>query len=236
MEKLLDYMENQSNVALLPPPTEDSERVARIKKQIDIDAKWNFTPDRALLRYSGPQDVFIWDNLKKPENLDWETALNLGVDYEIVNYSVRTIDKFAPFEDWAAKSGDKRYILPSDPSWAEKFGGDEVKLLKLMPASAVQGRIIRCNLKTIESLDLHYGNTKACRRQLRQVRSTTGAFKSHWVWMYCDTYKGLGKFDPHLGKYRLHKGFDPRTIRRTYHSDDYQYEVDAYQSRLTVLH
>lgn len=217
MVRLLDFNPNKNEVF------DDS----KLSTMIALDVCYGCTPDLPKLRYSGPQDVFIWDDLKSPVAMNKKLGVKNDLDFVIDHYNIYTKQSFLPFENWTKTAGEPEFFLPTNPHWINDCFNEDVKAMEDVDPLPVQGRVITCNLKTLRALDNYYRNTEMFFRILQPVVGV-GAKYEKWVWVYFNRITQFTKYDPHERKHRLFGGIRPRTIRRVASAGHTAFEVDAY--------
>ena len=221
MGKLLDFV---------PPSASSKDRLLSL---LTHDVCYSCTPDLAKLRYAGPQQVFIWDDMKSTLKMNHELEVQQDYDYEVVNYSVHTKDEYVPFENINSYGKEFKFYLPKQKTWRAAMKG--VSGVHDIMSAPVQGRLLQCNLRTLSRLDEYYLNGTAFTRVLAPVVHWNAAARvTSWVWMYANTVDQLGKYDYHEKTHNLYAGITPRPVRRVASGGSTAFEVDAMNTTARV--
>lgn len=187
-----------------------------------------YTPDKPRLRYGGPINVLLIDDLGNFTNL---TSLGLvdGVDFTTVSYTANTTSEFLPFI--GSRDGSKSCVIPYATDWRKSIK-TEIKGLAGEKPRPIQGRLYKFSLKAIEALDLAYRNGHVRRRIKVGVKTEALKQPTTSAWVYFTPESAFMRWDPHTNDYSplsgmtleplmkdLNKGtyrvgYDFRTIRR----------------------
>lgn len=168
------------------------------------------TPDKPRLRYGGPIPVLIIDDLQQ-YNMMLNLDLREGKDYVIESYRALTNSEFSPFI--GSRGGSKFAVVPYDPLWARTCS-NPIKGLEGQAPRRVVGRLIRCSLRAIETIDAYYRNGFARRRIKVGVKSALvdGGTTSAWVYFTPETH--FLRWDPHTNDYSPLSGMEVQPFLR----------------------
>jgi hypothetical protein len=220
MGKLLDFM----------PP---NHRRDGLINMVTRDVCYGCTPDLPKLRYAGPQQVFIWDDLKSQLKFQHELGVDQDHDYKVENYSVHTKEHFLPFKNVNSYGKEFNYYLPKHTTWRGMMQGCEG--VRGVESAPVQGRLISCSVRTLCLLDEYYINGTMFDRILQPVvHWKDSARVTTWVWMYVNSMDQLGKYDFHEKTHNMFAGITPQPVRRVASGGTTAFEVDAMNTSARV--
>ncbi len=191
------------------------------------DIVYGFTPDRAKIRYAGPQTVFIWDQLKNVNKFENATGHRQDSGWRVVHYDIRTKNKYLPFRD--QNETLFKYHVPLSPKWRTGFDDDIMGSLAIGRAEPlpIQGRLIKVNLSCLDALDRHYLNTSMTQRIRIPVISRHAPDKEQWVWAYLGMLKSFSRWKAHENTYFFDDTVDARPVPVVMSGQDKTYEVNA---------
>jgi len=180
-----------------------SQQTTSIATKIQEDVSWCATPDLPALRYAGPQLVFLWDEMKFNDTLNWN-QLSEGENFIISSYDAMTDQSYLPFTQagYHPYKGPTRFCF-RNTNWVNSWQEDEVKHFNVDPLP-LSGRVLSVGLEGMIAFDDYYGNDGLCRRSLIDVIDDDGKFAK--AWFYFGLHSVVGKFDPHAMKYKLRNG------------------------------
>lgn len=174
-----------------------SKQLSTLAHKIDSCIFKSYTKDLPRLRYNGPIHVLIIDDTSTYQNMNRMGLLD-GHDWETVSYQATTITHYLPF---IAKRDKASFCVnPYSSNWL-KNSTEEVGPLVGMNPLPVHGKLIRCNLKTIKALDLHYRNGVAHRRIKVAIRTPLSKGSVNSAWVYFTPETSFMRWDPHTNGY-----------------------------------
>lgn len=169
------------------------------------------TPDMPVLRYKGPQLVFLWDRMLMPSEWRLQLGLDKEEDCHVKHWRCITKDTFIPLIT-SDVSYKVREFLPNISEWPS-YLSDNYTYFKTAKACGVRGRVASVSLKALARFDKYYSNTITSYRLKRTVRidwSGNGNLGEVQAWVYLTPFQLLTKYNPHTQRYRFPDGFDPQ--------------------------
>lgn len=159
--------------------------IQTLKDKIQMDIRYNWTPDLTALRYlGGPIPVFIWDDLTNFSTLkDVLDELGYFVHHaSVTSTDAYTVSKYVPFYNISdSKSSYPCYCLEEESDLdffdAPDYTIDEARVLK--------GKMYDMSLEAIRVLDMYYENESQFDRVGIEVKKIRNADKSYkcFTWM-----------------------------------------------------
>lgn len=183
----------------------------------------NYTPDRPILRFKGPQYVFIWDKLLNESKLRSICGMKKDEEWKWTHWRASTVDKFIPIAN-----GGKAQYLPDTKDWVHLLSDDLMpyKSLKTLP---VQGRILSVSLSGLEKLDQFYHNTLLSYRKKLPVFKDQRLKETLTPWVYLHPFHRTMKYNPHTQKYKFPSEFDVSPLDTNHMNPDrVVYEYDTF--------
>lgn len=189
------------------PDTQEKPQGLSALDMVSDDMKYGLTPDMPVLRFSGPQRVFVWDECR---DLAMWHSMKLSTTEDIMTdvYQAYTKFKFLPFSNESGSKHEYKHFLPIEKEWYKKVDGAGPTHLATYPPRSVYGKIILTSLKTIVTLDQYFGNGIIFHRvKMPIVHAVSG--KEEYCWVYVNKINSLTKFDPHKNKSVLGETIKP---------------------------
>jgi len=183
-----------------------------LKTRINLDLKYNLTPDTPKLRYNGEAvSVFLWDNLQNYDEL--ETAvdpLKVHEHYRGSFFTAITEGKFVPWYNIDADTTTYPAYCFEEYEDIEYTDIEEYSVDDPMP---VKGKIAQVSLELLQALDLYYNNLQIFDRI--QINVQTSAYSGKVVPCYAwfNTVDSIGSYFQEEGLYKLDKGIDLTPFR-----------------------
>lgn len=174
--------------------------------QISEDVMWGGTHDLPRLRYSGPQRVFLWDDMKYPESLKnrgLEESENYKVDCLLavtqMNYLPFTRAGYAPF------MGPTRFLFRA-VNWFDNWKASQLEGFDNTPRP-LEGRVLTVGVKGMEVLDdYHANNSLTTRKKITVYSHPCEHAEELEVWCYFAERQHVTRYDPHTKEYSLRNG------------------------------
>lgn len=181
--------------------------MSNIKTLIEVDVKYNLTPDIAELRYYGKGiPVFLWDDLQDYTTLQHVLgSLDLSRSYEVKHFGAMTTRKYVPWYNMEdGKNTFAAYCL-------EEY--DDLALMEVPEYTygtplPMKGKVINVSLEALQELDNFYENEQSFVRQKIKVQASV--YTKHIVeaFTWFNDVDDISVFDNGTSEYVLDKGID----------------------------
>ena len=166
------------------------------------------TPDLPRLRFQGPQQVFLWDQM---QNLEHWAKMRLAIPKDIMTtqFNARTQQEFVPA---LRASGSARFeaFLPMG-DWRNQLEPYEAGALFSMGKAAIKGKVVSVGVKGMQAFDEYYVNGMIFDRIKLPISSPRhgGGEYVQSCWVYVNKLASIAKYDPHANNYKFGTYFDP---------------------------
>lgn len=219
MVKLLDFNATKNKNSGI-------KTMEQIEKAIDNAVQFNCTPDLPSLRFSGPQMVFLWDDMGSSVSLKDKLGLDRPKDFDCISATASTSRGWVPVKNRLDSNSTYRYSLFIEPDWFEHMDENSVKGIEPIHLP-VSGLLFSCGLKTMRALDDYYCNGLI--HQRRKVGIRKHCYKNVVVsaWVYFTNLSSFCRFDPHTNKYKFGSTFEAEACHVTTQNREQVYAKSA---------
>lgn len=183
-----------------------------IKNYIDVDVKYNVTPDLPTLRYNGCGiPVFIWDDLQDYSTISAVLqSLPMQDCYLSVYPTAITCNKYIPWYNMDdSRDSFAAYCLEEH----EDLALLEVPGYTVDTPLQMRGKVVRVSLEALRELDMYYENNHIFSRQKIKVFPSAYNKLPLEVYTWFNNVDQISSFDTQNSEYILDKNIDLTPFR-----------------------
>jgi len=183
-----------------------------IKNFIEIDVKYNMTPDLPKLRYfGGGVPVFLWDDLQDYNTLCTVLgSIDMRTHYESKFFNAFTVGKYVPWYNMdEAKERYAAYCLEEYED-IEYLSVPEYTIGKPLQ---VKGKVVCLSVEAIQELDIYYENEHIFTRHRIQVYPSQWSKQPQEVYAWLNDVDQISCFDSKTSEYILDQDIDPTPFK-----------------------
>lgn len=178
-----------------------------IRNFIDVDIKYNMTPDLPYLRYYGKGiPVFLWDDLQDYNTLSTVlSTLDMKRHYESKFFNSLTMTNYVPWYNMdESRDSYEAYCLEEYDDLAFL----DVPSYTMGVPLPMKGKLVNVSLEALQELDAYYENEHIFTRTEIKVRASEWSQTPIDAFSWFNNVDQISSFDNSTSEYVLDKNLD----------------------------